>query len=69
MELGKAGVQLGGDTHSQINEGIPVSPGEVRAGDLIFTKSSFGEGGRPGPGHVQLGDLGCSEAFRVTTWG
>ena len=50
----QAGVQLGGDTYSQINEGIPVSPGEVRAGDLIFPASSFGEDGRGGPGHVQL---------------
>ena len=50
----RAGVQLGGDTYSQINEGVPVPPGEVRAGDLIFPMSSFGEGGRPGPAHVQL---------------
>ena len=50
----RAGVQLGGDTYSQINEGIPVPAGEVRAGDLIFPTSSFGEGGRPGPAHVQL---------------
>ena len=51
---GKAGVQLGGDTYAQINEGISVAPGEVRAGDLIFPEASFGEDGRPGPGHVQL---------------
>jgi cell wall-associated NlpC family hydrolase len=46
-----AGVQLGNDTYTQINEGVPVAPGEVRAGDLIFPKDSFG---RVGPGHVQL---------------
>jgi cell wall-associated NlpC family hydrolase len=46
-----AGVQLGNDTYSQINEGVPVPPGEVRPGDLIFPKDSFGRGG---PGHVQL---------------
>jgi hypothetical protein len=51
---GQAGVQLGGDTYAQINEGIPVAPGEVRAGDLIFPTASFGEDGRAGPGHVQL---------------
>lgn len=50
----KAGVRLGADTYSQLSEGVPVLPGEVRAGDLIFPTSSFGEGGRPGPGHVQL---------------
>ena len=50
----RAGVQLGGDTYSQIREGIPVPPGQVRAGDLIFPLDSFGEGGRPGPGHVQM---------------
>jgi cell wall-associated NlpC family hydrolase len=49
-----AGVQLGNDTYSQINEGVPVAPGEVRPGDLIFPKDSFGEGARGGPGHVQL---------------
>jgi cell wall-associated NlpC family hydrolase len=47
----QAGVQLGGDTYTQINQGIAVPPGEVRAGDLIFPKYSFD--GR-GPGHVQL---------------
>jgi cell wall-associated NlpC family hydrolase len=50
----QAGVQLGGDTYSQIHEGIAVPPGQVRAGDLIFPLDSFGEGGRSGPGHVQL---------------
>jgi peptidoglycan DL-endopeptidase CwlO len=32
--------------------GQAVSPGGIRAGDLIF--SNFGEGGVAGPGHVQL---------------
>jgi hypothetical protein len=48
---GQAGVRLGGDTYAQIKEGIPVPPGQVRAGDLIFPMSSFGRGG---PGHVQM---------------
>ncbi len=47
----QAGVQLGPDTYTQINQGVAVSPGEVRAGDLIFPKSSYD--GR-GPGHVML---------------
>ena len=47
----QAGVRLGSDTYTQVNQGIPVSSGEVRAGDLIFPKYSFD--GR-GPGHVQL---------------
>jgi peptidoglycan DL-endopeptidase CwlO len=47
----QAGVQIGNDTYSQIKEGIPVPPGQVRAGDLIFPLDSFGAGG---PGHVQL---------------
>ncbi|WP_431240915.1 C40 family peptidase (plasmid) [Mycolicibacterium aichiense] len=51
---GQAGVKLGGDTYTQITEGIPVPPGQVRAGDLIFPLDAFGEGGRSGPGHVQL---------------
>jgi hypothetical protein len=50
----QAGVKLGGDTYSQITEGVPVPPGQVRAGDLIFPLDAFGEGGRSGPGHVQL---------------
>jgi peptidoglycan DL-endopeptidase CwlO len=51
---GKAGVRLGRDTYTQITEGVPVAPGDVRAGDLIFPTSAFDEDGRPGPGHVQL---------------
>jgi cell wall-associated NlpC family hydrolase len=50
----QAGVQLGGDTYSQIKQGIPVPPDQVRAGDMIFPLNSFNEGGRAGPGHVQL---------------
>jgi cell wall-associated NlpC family hydrolase len=50
----RAGVSLGRDTYAQIAEGVPVAPGDVRAGDLIFPTSAFGEDGRPGPGHVQL---------------
>jgi len=51
---GQAGVRLGPDTYSQIANGVPIAPGQVRAGDLIFPLDSFGEGGRSGPGHVQL---------------
>jgi cell wall-associated NlpC family hydrolase len=47
----QAGVQLGDDTYAQVKQGVPVPPGEVRAGDLIFPKSSYD--GR-GPGHVQM---------------
>lgn len=47
----QAGVQLGADTYTQVNQGVAVPPGEVRAGDLIFPKSSYD--GR-GPGHVML---------------
>jgi hypothetical protein len=47
----QAGVELGSDTYTQIHQGVPVPPNEVRAGDLIFPTSSFD--GR-GPGHVQL---------------
>lgn len=50
----QAGVNLGGDTYSQIAEGVPVAPDQVRAGDLIFPLDDFGEGGHSGPGHVQL---------------
>ncbi|MFB1298580.1 C40 family peptidase [Mycobacterium sp. pW049] len=47
----QAGVQLGPDTYTQVNQGVAVPPGEVRAGDLIFPKASYD--GR-GPGHVML---------------
>lgn len=50
----QAGVSLGPDTYTQINEGVRIPPGQVRAGDLIFPMDSFGSGGRRGPGHVQL---------------
>jgi cell wall-associated NlpC family hydrolase len=50
----QAGVTLGDDTYTQFQQGVPVSPGDVQAGDTIFPKSSFGEGGVPGPGHVML---------------
>jgi cell wall-associated NlpC family hydrolase len=47
----QAGVRLGNDTYSQVTQGVPVVPGDVRAGDLIFPQNDFD--GR-GPGHVQL---------------
>jgi cell wall-associated NlpC family hydrolase len=47
----QAGVQLGPDTYTQITQGVPVAPGDVRPGDLIFPKDSFDT---RGPGHVQL---------------
>jgi cell wall-associated NlpC family hydrolase len=47
-----AGVDLPRTTYDQIGLGRSVSPGAIRAGDLIF--SNFGEGGVAGPGHVQL---------------
>ncbi|WP_308289844.1 NlpC/P60 family protein [Mycolicibacterium mageritense] len=47
----QAGVQLGPDTYTQINNGVPVAPGDVRAGDLIFP--GYSKDGR-GYGHVQL---------------
>jgi cell wall-associated NlpC family hydrolase len=47
----QAGVRLGPDTYSQVDQGVPVAPGDVRAGDLIFPKDSFDS---RGPGHVQL---------------
>jgi cell wall-associated NlpC family hydrolase len=50
----QAGVELGNDTYTQLRQGVPVAPGRVRAGDLIFPLDSFGEAGRGGPGHVQL---------------
>ena len=47
----QAGVQLGEDTYAQVKQGVPVPPGQVRAGDLIFPKDSFNG---QGPGHVML---------------
>jgi cell wall-associated NlpC family hydrolase len=48
---GQAGVTLGPDTYTQVKQGVPVAPGDVQAGDLIFPKYSWDSGG---PGHVQL---------------
>lgn len=47
-----AGMDLPRTTYEQVGLGRPVSPGNIQAGDLIF--SNFGEGGISGPGHVQL---------------
>jgi cell wall-associated NlpC family hydrolase len=47
----QAGIQLGADTYQQIQDGVAVPPGQVRAGDLIFPKDCFDA---RGPGHVQL---------------
>jgi peptidoglycan DL-endopeptidase CwlO len=47
----QAGVTLGPDTYSQIKQGIPVAPGDVQPGDLIFPRDSWDS---EGPGHVQL---------------
>lgn len=40
----QAGIQLGPDTYTQIKQGVPVPPSQIRAGDLIF----------PADHHVQL---------------
>ena len=40
----QAGITIGPDTYSQINQGIPVSRDNIQPGDLIF----------PYSGHVQL---------------
>jgi cell wall-associated NlpC family hydrolase len=47
----QVGVQLGDDTYSQMKQGVPVPPGQVRAGDLIFPY--YSRDGR-GFGHVML---------------
>ncbi|MDO3240992.1 C40 family peptidase [Mycobacteroides abscessus subsp. abscessus] len=47
----QAGVTLGPDTYSQVKQGLPVAPGDVQEGDIIFPKGSWD--GR-GPGHVML---------------
>jgi len=47
-----SGVDLPRSTYEQVGLGRQVAPGDIQAGDLIF--SEFGEGGNPGPGHVQL---------------
>jgi cell wall-associated NlpC family hydrolase len=47
----QVGVQLGNDTYAQMKEGVPVPPGQVRAGDLIFP--NYSRDGK-GFGHVML---------------
>ncbi|MFA4085211.1 C40 family peptidase [Mycobacteroides salmoniphilum] len=47
----QVGVQLGPDTYTQMNQGIPIPQGQQRAGDLIFP--NFSRDGR-GFGHVML---------------
>lgn len=56
-----AGVNLGRDTWHQINEGIPVPHGQVRAGDLIFPSDAHG-------GHVQLA-INPHEVVEAPTYG
>ncbi|WP_232425872.1 C40 family peptidase [Mycobacterium sp. JS623] len=63
----QAGVNLGGDTYSQIAQGVPVAPDQVWAGDLIFPLDNFGEDGRSGPGHVQLAISGSQVVHAPTT--
>jgi len=46
-----AGVTLGPDTYTQIREGTPVAPKDVRPSVLIFPTAAFNS---RGPGHVQL---------------
>lgn len=48
----RLGIEIGGDTYSQITHGFQVPPSAIRPGDLIFCE--FGEGGNPGPGHVVM---------------
>jgi cell wall-associated NlpC family hydrolase len=40
----QAGVRLHRTTYDQINDGVPILPTQIRAGDLVF----------PHAGHVQL---------------
>ena len=47
----QVGVQLGPDTYTQIKQGIPVSPSDIRPGDMVFPAASMNS---RGPGHVQL---------------
>ncbi|WP_264077645.1 C40 family peptidase [Mycolicibacterium houstonense] len=47
----QAGVTLGPDTYSQVKQGLPVAPGDVQEGDIIFPKGSWDD---RGPGHVML---------------
>ncbi len=48
---GQAGVTIGPDTYTQVEQGVAVAPGDVQAGDLIFPRGSWDS---RGPGHVQL---------------
>jgi peptidoglycan DL-endopeptidase CwlO len=48
---GQAGVTLGDDTYTQIKQGVPVAPGDVEGGDMIFPKDSWDF---KGPGHVMM---------------
>ncbi len=45
----QVGIELPQDTYGQVARGVPVAPGDVREGDLIF--ASFNA---RGPGHVLL---------------
>ena len=57
----QAGVELGADTYTQLRQGVPVAPGKVRAGDLIFPLDSFGEPAEADP-------VTYSWPFPITRW-
>lgn len=44
------GVQLGRDVYSQVGVGVPVAPGDLQPGDLIFQKNTY----RWGLSHVGI---------------
>lgn len=47
----QAGIRIGEDTYTQVRQGTPVAPADVRPADLIFPMVAFNS---RGPGHVQL---------------
>ena len=51
---GQAGVTIGPDTYTQVKQGVPVAPGDVQAGDLIFPQVFVGF---TGTGPRPAGDL------------
>jgi cell wall-associated NlpC family hydrolase len=52
----QAGVRLARVSSDQFDEGSPVDPSAIAAGDLLFPKGSYGKNGAPAgkPGHVMM---------------